>query len=139
MPAGVTIRVAGRGGEGIDGRARGVSWAGIVPDAGAFLGSARVVAIPSVTGGGIQVKTLDAIASGRPVVATSVALRGITDIPDHVVCSDNPEQFAKHIVRVLLEESVQAVAAGVAGWIQARQDRFARAVDTAIRTVRSTR
>jgi hypothetical protein len=45
------------------------------------MAQAKVVAIPTLSGGGIQIKTLDAIASGSAIVATPVALRGISDPP----------------------------------------------------------
>jgi hypothetical protein len=139
MPSGVSVRVAGRGGEGIDGRAPGVSWAGVVPDASEFLRSARVIAVPSVTGGGVQVKTLDAIASGRPVVATSVALRGIRDVPSYVLCSDDPAQFAANLARALEHGSSRDTATEGAAWARARCDRFRQAVSAAIDAFTSPR
>jgi glycosyltransferase involved in cell wall biosynthesis len=129
------IRIAGRGGEWIERRAPGVSWAGLVPSAGAFLRSARVIAVPSVTGGGVQVKTLDAIAAGRPVVATSVALRGIRDIPDYVACVDDPAQFAASLNRALLNGDGSGrgdtAAVGLA-WTRLRRERFTQAVGAAV-------
>lgn len=132
MPSDLTIRVAGRGGEWIERRAPGVQWAGVVSSAGAFLRSARVIAVPSVTGGGVQVKTLDAIAAGRPVVATSVALRGIRDIPDYVVCTDDPTQFAASLNRAVLGDVVGDTAAGGLAWTHLRRERFTQAVSTAV-------
>ena len=132
LPLNLEIRVAGRGGEWIKRRSPKVRWAGVVPSAGAFLRSARVIAVPSVTGGGVQVKALDAISAGRPVVATSTALRGIHDLPGYVVCVDDPAQFAAS-----LSESVSGVTTGDAviegqAWASQRRERFVLAVNAAV-------
>lgn len=138
LPEDVDIRVAGRGGEWIARRAPRVQWAGLVPSASAFLHAARVIAVPSVTGGGVQVKTLDAIASGRPVVATSVALRGIRDTPGQVIQSDDPAQFASILRRTLSEPvGTDAAADGIA-WTQRRRERFTQAVCDAVASLART-
>lgn len=139
LPDALDIRVAGRGGEWIARRAAGVRWAGLVPSASAFLRSARVIAVPSVAGGGVQVKTLDAIASGRPVVATSVALRGIRDIPDYVTRADDPAQFAASLRRTLSEPVGSDPAAEGVAWTQRRRARFAQAVCDAVASLARVR
>lgn len=96
LPGGLRIAVAGKGADGIV--QPPVNCLGFVPDAMEFMRSSRVVCIPSVAGGGVQIKTIDAIASGRPIVATSIALRGIEAPPNSVVVCDDPERFAACIL-----------------------------------------
>ena len=99
LPLDFTVEVAGSGSERIAGRHPGVAARGVVPDARSFLSEARVIAVPGVAGGGLQMKILDAIASGLPVVATSVAARGLRDLPESVAVVDDPAAFAGELVR----------------------------------------
>ena len=64
LPANLNIRIAGNGAQWLTGRYSNVNYVGFVDDACSFLRQARVIAIPTLSGGGIQIKTLDAIASG---------------------------------------------------------------------------
>ena len=101
LPGDTSIAIAGRGSAPIGGDRPNVTCTGFVDDAAAFLGSGRVVVIPTVAGEGIQVKTLDAIAAGRPTVATSLALRGIDSPPPTVRIADDPAEMAAAIEQLL--------------------------------------
>ncbi len=120
LPAGTDVHVGGAGAEPIA-RDAPVTLRGRVPDAMEFLQSARVVAAPSVTGSGVQVKTLDAIATGRPVVATPIAARGIGGLPPAVRVEEDPERFAMALVEAL---SQAAPGSGGREWALARTDTF---------------
>jgi len=73
-----------------------------VPDTAAELGRAAVVALPLRLGGGMRVKTLEALGAGKAVVASSLALRGthVVDRRDVVIC-ESDEEFATEIVALL--------------------------------------
>jgi hypothetical protein len=101
LPAGVRIEVAGKGAGWLDGLHPGLTYRGVVRDACEFMAAARVVAVPSQGGGGLEVKTLDAIACGARVVATPAALRGIDDPPESVAVAETPDEFAGRILRAL--------------------------------------
>jgi glycosyltransferase involved in cell wall biosynthesis len=127
------VHIAGAGAEAHAG-APGVTVHGPVPDARRFLARARVIAIPARAGAGVQVKTLDAIATGRPVVATTRALRGIADAPATVRSADDPRAFARE-----LEQAVAAPAGGdsdgpeaARAWVLARRRRFSADLGAAI-------
>jgi hypothetical protein len=128
LPAGLRVAVAGKGGEGVV--IDPVSNLGFVPDAMAFMRSCQVVCIPSTAGGGVQIKSIDAIASGRPIVATSIALRGIEDPPRSVVIGDSPEVFSSAIEGLLgapvacSEEAIE--------WARSRSRHFERQVSELI-------
>jgi glycosyltransferase involved in cell wall biosynthesis len=124
LPADTSIHVAGRGAEELQGRHPGLRIVGLVPDAAAFLQSARVLAVPSTGGGGVQIKTLDAIASGRPVVATSAALRGIDAPPASVRRCDDPPGFASLLSEHAGAEPDETLRRAALEWSRARRERF---------------
>jgi hypothetical protein len=131
-PDGPEIVIGGHSGEEIVGDRRGVRAVGLVPDALEFLQSGRVVVVPSIAGAGVQVKTLDAIASGRRVIATSTAMRGIADPPPTVEVADDPAGFAAAILRALEQDGDETAAAQAREWALARSDRFREAIREAV-------
>jgi hypothetical protein len=131
LPDGVSIAVGGRGAEWLNGKFANVSYRGLVPDAQAFLRRARVVAVPSTRGTGIQVKTLDAIASGSALVATPLALRGIEDQPSSVEVAATAAEFAERIGMLLASPSSDVHLEAVA-WSEARSARFVDEVAEAV-------
>jgi glycosyltransferase involved in cell wall biosynthesis len=124
---GLTVEVAGTGCDWLRGRLANVAVAGVVPDAHAFLAGARAVAVPAVAGGGVQVKTLDAIASGTPVVATPTAVRALGDLPASVTVAEGAERFAAELRRLAAAGGCEALSAGLE-WSAARRARFDAAV-----------
>ena len=101
LPKTVSIHVAGSGAQWLTERYSNVKYCGFVTDAQAFMAQSRAIAIPSISGGGIQIKTLDAIASGSPIVATRIAMRGILDYPSAIEIADDPEYFARSLMQLL--------------------------------------
>jgi glycosyltransferase involved in cell wall biosynthesis len=123
----VSIAIAGAGSERYAQESlptvRGV---GRVENAGAFLGLSRVIAIPAVATAGVQIKTLDALATGVPIVATSIALRGLNDLPSGVTVADDPSDFAEAVRTALQSTTVRADALHEARiWAERRRQRFA--------------
>lgn len=134
LPPDLTVRIGGAGAPSLPPGAVRID--GEVADAGAYLARGRVIAIPAQAGAGVQVKTLDAIATGRPVVATPLATRGLGDLPATVRVESDPQAFADALVegaRAPLSALVAVAAAG--DWMAARvrtfEDAVARAVDDA--------
>ena len=97
LPANWRIGIAGKGAVGLTRDPR-VSILGFVPSADRFLAECAVQAIPSIDGGGVQIKTINAISSGRPLVVTQVALRGIEGIPDWVQLARTVSEFVESLV-----------------------------------------
>jgi polysaccharide biosynthesis protein PslH len=118
----MSIAVGGKGAAWLYGHPT-VRYHGWVPDAQEFLRRARVVAVPSTSGAGIQIKTLDAIASGSAVVATPLALRGIDDPPRSVSVAETAAEFADRINVLVRRGSVEADS-DVVAWSEARSARF---------------
>lgn len=96
---------------------------GYVPDLGQQYRRARVVVAPVRLGGGVRFKVLEAMAHGIPLVATSVAMEGITvaqDGADFGRVADTPEDMAEGVLRYLRDEEA-GVRCGKAGqaWVRA--------------------
>jgi polysaccharide biosynthesis protein PslH len=132
LPPSLAVEVAGAGSESLDGTPPGVRMRGRVPEVMPFLQRARVVAVPSVRGEGVQIKTLDAIASGRPVVATPIAIRGIDELPPTVVVAEEPRDFAARLAEAAAAPVDPAAAQAARAWIEARRTAFERGVAEAV-------
>ncbi len=50
---------------------------GRVEDPGAVYANARLVLLPTIGGTGLSIKTVEALSSGLPLIATPQALRGM--------------------------------------------------------------
>jgi len=88
----------------------GIRLAGFVENLELAYKSASVFAAPVLSGGGIIVKILDAMAAGVPVVTTSYGNEGIRAVPgEDILVSDSPEEFARAIVSLLLDPHLRAV------------------------------
>lgn len=135
LPTNVSIHVAGRGADWLVGQYPNITYRGFVPDAQEFMAAARVVAIPMLSGGGIQIKTLDAIAAGSLIVATPTALRGIADPPSTVQIAAQPKEFASLLVAALSDQSGQQAFESAKTWYLARQEKFQSEIAAAIREV----
>lgn len=86
---------------------------GAVADVRAALARVDVYVAAMVSGTGIKNKVLEAMAAGRPVVATSLALDGIGEGPG-VVAADGAEALAEAAADLLADPGA-AAALGAAG------------------------
>jgi glycosyltransferase involved in cell wall biosynthesis len=91
----------------------GITITGTVPDVGPYIRSAAVCVNPVLAAGGMQNKLLEYMASGKAVVATSIANEGIMAPAGTLVVADSPEAFAGAVV-ALLESPQQAMRLGKA-------------------------
>jgi glycosyltransferase involved in cell wall biosynthesis len=112
LPPGVTIALVGSApGAEVREQARraGMTLAADVADVAPWYASARVAIAPLRQGGGTRIKVLEALAYGRPVVATSIAARGLPGDPDDapVLVVDAPEQFAESCWRLLADPDLR--------------------------------
>lgn len=93
---------------------------GFVDDLDRCYKEAAVFVAPLLTGGGIIVKLLDALAAGRPVVATSIGNEGVGARPGRdLLVADDPATFAAHVVKLLHEPAfAQTLAANGAEFVR---------------------
>lgn len=76
----------------------GVTIVGEVGDAALFMESRAVNVVPLLSGSGIRVKILEAMSMGKPVVATTVAARGIKySDGENILIADSPQAFVEKI------------------------------------------
>jgi len=77
----------------------GVVVTGSVPDVRPYLAAATAAVVPLRIARGVQNKVLDAMAMGRPVVASSAALAGL-DLTDgqEALRADSPDEWIEHIL-----------------------------------------
>ena len=89
---------------------------GPIADLAPIYRAARCVFAPMVSGTGISIKTIEALALGKPFVGTSMAYRGM---PMDQIAKfglqprDTPQAFADAIVKILSNEREAASASRV--------------------------
>ncbi len=78
---------------------------GTVDDVRPYLRKASVMVVPLRAGGGTRIKIYEAMASGVPVVSTSVGAEGL-DVENNknILIGDSPEDFADKTLRILNNE-----------------------------------
>lgn len=133
-------------GEGMDENLRkevtavpGVKPVGGVPDVEPYYASAAVFVAPILTGGGVIVKVLDALAAGVPTVTTRYGNEGIRAADGkEILVADTPKDFAFAVISLLGNDEVRN-AIGEAGrrFVNANfsEEVFRETVDTAYRKV----
>lgn len=84
----------------------GVEVTGFVADIRDYMALADVCVAPLRLARGVQNKILEAMAMGKPVVATSAAAEGIKAQPGkHLLVADSPDEFAQAILTLLKDPS----------------------------------
>jgi glycosyltransferase involved in cell wall biosynthesis len=97
------------------GKMSGVEVIGYVPDTNPHLDRAMVSVAPLRYGGGMKGKVNEAMASGVPVVTTSVGAQGLKALSgEHLVIADDPCRFADAVIE-LLRDPIRAEQLGNAG------------------------
>ena len=81
---------------------------GFVPDIRAYLSKAAVCVVPLRIAMGVQNKILEAMAMGVPVIATSIANRGINARHEReILVADEPASFAAATTRLLTDQNLR--------------------------------
>lgn len=84
----------------------GVHVYGYVADATPFWQHATLLAVPLLSGGGVRVKILEAMAMGVPVVSTTMGCEGL-DVQhnEHLLIADTPADFARACATILQDKA----------------------------------
>ncbi|CAD5371281.1 conserved hypothetical protein [Rubrivivax sp. A210] len=116
LPPDCRLVLAGAGLEGLRLPPR-VQALGRVARAQDFYDAVDVLAIASLGGSGVQEKSIEALATGLPVVATAHALRGLAPgLPPQLQVADGPARFAQ-----LCQQATAPDAPVVQQWIAGRR------------------
>ena len=127
LPTSYRVHIAGKGAETVPNPYQNVTYDGFVEDAIAFLRRCKVIVVPTVAGAGVQIKTIEGISSGVPMVSTAIGLRGISEIPDFVTVGETAADMAKAIRKQVSSTEPRSFAAG-AHWDGSRRARFNSAI-----------
>ncbi|SDK33928.1 Glycosyltransferase involved in cell wall bisynthesis [Catalinimonas alkaloidigena] len=98
----------------------GVHLHGPVPDAAAFLERCQILVVPLLSGSGMRLKVVEALALGKCIVTTSIGTEGIPlQSGQQGWIADMPEAFAETLIN-LLQHPQQICATGQAAraWAQ---------------------
>jgi glycosyltransferase involved in cell wall biosynthesis len=81
---------------------------GEVADADAFISDKKILVVPLRSGGGIRVKTLEAMAAGKVVISTPTGIQGIEARDrEHFLEAATPKEFA-YAVKWCLQNKAEA-------------------------------
>jgi sugar transferase (PEP-CTERM/EpsH1 system associated) len=79
----------------------GVTVTGTVSDVRPWIGRAGCFVAPLRVGGGTRLKILEAMAMGKPIVATSMAVEGLNlSTPDEIAVCDDPHEMTRCILEL---------------------------------------
>jgi glycosyltransferase involved in cell wall biosynthesis len=80
---------------------------GRVDDIREYVARAAAYVVPIRVGGGTRLKIYEAMAMGKPVISTSVGAEGLpVRDGEELLIADDPQEFAKAVVRVLRDPSL---------------------------------
>jgi sugar transferase (PEP-CTERM/EpsH1 system associated) len=91
------------------GRREAVTVTGYVDDVRPYLLNATACVVPLRIARGVQNKVLEAMATGKAVIATPEAVAGLRVQPDlHLLLANNPAEFAQATLAVMRDEELSA-------------------------------
>jgi glycosyltransferase involved in cell wall biosynthesis len=93
---------------GLEQEMSGITVTGPVEDVRPYLARAKVYVCPLLSGAGIKNKILEAWATGKAIVATSLSCEGIEVSPgEDIVIADDAYGFANAVVSLLRDDSLR--------------------------------
>lgn len=91
------------------GARQGITVIGPVPEMPPYFAGAHAAIVPILTGAGIRVKIVEAMANGRAVVSTSLGWEGLPAVEPgrHLLIADSPADFAASTLQLLRDPSLR--------------------------------
>jgi len=85
---------------------------GEVENAKAFMAKYAVMVVPLLSGSGLRVKIIEAMALGKPIVATDIGASGIScEDGKHILLCNQPETFANAVLQAI-EKPLETIQIG---------------------------
>jgi glycosyltransferase involved in cell wall biosynthesis len=84
----------------LDDKGNHVHVLGLVDSAERFLKEQEVIIVPLLSGSGMRIKIIEAMAAKKAIVSTTVGAEGISII-DECILKDKPEEFADAIINLI--------------------------------------
>jgi hypothetical protein len=99
-----TLHICGTVGRAFAGRSfPSVSFRGLVPALGVEYAAAQVCLVPLQAGSGLKIKTVQALAQGKPCVVTRFGIQGLRHLEgEALLVADSPSRFAEAVVELLV-------------------------------------
>jgi glycosyltransferase involved in cell wall biosynthesis len=87
----------------------GITVVGPVPEMPPYYADAHVAVVPILTGAGIRVKIIEAMANQRAIVSTSLGWEGLPGLEPgrHLLVADSPADFANATLRLLRDAQLR--------------------------------
>lgn len=79
-----------------------------VPDAKDFMSDKQIMIVPLLSGGGMRVKIIEAMALGKAVISTTIGAEGIgCEDKKHILIADSPAAFLENIIKLVDNKSLR--------------------------------
>jgi polysaccharide biosynthesis protein PslH len=86
---------------------RGIEVAADIPDIRAFAAPFRAMLAPMFSGSGMRIKVLEAMALGKPVIATPLGAGGIDVTPgENILIADDAATFAQRVIDCMRDDAL---------------------------------
>ena len=101
--------VAGKGIIASDyGKYNNVTICGEVESLKKFTSDKKLLIVPLLSGGGIRVKIIEAMANGKLIVSTTQGVQGLND-GYNIPVTDNPSEFAHNVIELLESKKTEPI------------------------------
>jgi len=96
---------------------------GTVPSTAEYIRNAEAFVVPLRIGGGTRLKIYEAMATGRPVISTTVGAEGL-DVHDgeDILIADSPDSFSRSVIGVLQDCDLKTRIGVAAAKLASRYD-----------------
>lgn len=109
-----------------------------VPSAPDFMQSYDIMIVPLLSGGGMRLKIVEAMAMGKPIISTPVGAEGIATRPgENILLAETPKEFLHQLALCLEDETLKNRLQQEAVTTARELYSWEKAVDTAIQFYRS--
>lgn len=86
----------------------GVDFVGEIESPQQLYSKGGVMIVPLLSGSGLRIKIIEAMAAGVPVVSTAIGAQGISGIHgEHFLVADDPDAFAQQTLECLTDEDLR--------------------------------